>query len=177
MSHYFSFNCCRGRLSAEDLEQEGLFKVLTLIREGNINNKRLAERAIRNHMILIIQKNCSTLNVTQYGRRLARDEKAGEASEKAMVAMQLVIPFHELVRGEEAQSNLMYEFDETAIFAEEFTNSLSEREQRVLEGLLNGDSQRAISRDTGIPLITVRRACQSMKEKILRALGPGYEPA
>lgn len=176
----YLYDRMHSRISYEDLMQEGYLKLLILCRTQEMDNPFFVRRALRNHMVDYAMRNLSAAKLTNYGRRVYNETRAGEMTdstrESAQTAMREVVPLESLIGSpSEGESLGMYSMDEDGgLLLSEFTDSLSARQMTILGGLWDGLSQRGVSRAYQIPLITVRRDCQKMKEVLLLLLG---EPA
>lgn len=157
----------RSRISYEDLLQEGYLTLLLLSQDGQADNPHFVHTAVCHRMLSIIRDNCSALHVSCYGQAALRSDspQLTKVRDSATIALKHVVPIHEI--DDHANSDaLCCWHDDSTLLVKEFMESLNERELTVCTGLLDGESQREISRNSGIPLITVRRICQRLKDRL-----------
>lgn len=171
---WYVFNSMRGRVSFEDLLQEGYLALLLLNQQDKADNTYVVMRAVRNRMVSYLRCNCSALHVTDHGHAALSSKQNAypEARDKAVAALQMAVPLHMMLAGEEDSGMAATVLDDYSMaFVSEFLGGLSERERLVCQGLWRGLSQREISRSRGIPLATVRRICGRLRDKLNKALG------
>lgn len=165
---WYCYNSVRSRVDYEDLLQEGMLTLIVLHQAGRDNCPGVIKEAIRINMLGLVLKNYSQLHVTTHAFKKTTCE---ETRKLAAASLFCAIPLQDVIaREQEGRSALAQEDDDSALFVQEYLDSLTEREHIVCVSLMHGLSEREVSRQSGIPYITVRRTRARLRDKLSQAM-------
>lgn len=170
---WFVYGQLCSRISYEDLLQEGYVALIRLARCGKADNPHMVSRVVRNALLNYMWANSSPLHVTKHGMA-AKKQKAEQypkARQKVMMALQPAVPLHKMLDEDREHEMLdaVYLMDDTAMFIAQFMDSLTQREDMVCQELLQGNSQKEISRKTGLSVKAVRVTCGHLRTRLKQA--------
>lgn len=166
---WFCYESIQSRVSYDDLVHQGMIALMVMKKKGQSLAPPAVRKAIRLTMLQYALLNYSQFHVTSHAFRKTTCE---DTRQKALEGLNNSRPLHEIIENGLEYTNpaLCTEMDDSEFFVSEFLSELTPRERTVCLALMDGISEREISRRTGIPHISVRRAHDALRKKLAAAM-------